>query len=296
MLAGRQTILFQRNNSSQSKIMASDTQSQVCLNVAVDHRIRRLFKPVSNDLTEHSNHVSRIKTRGLSLKRPDGEIEVTTQLAVPAFKGGIAVALQQPRHNHPFENGLDAVIENCKTLYALEEIFSAVSCMSLNIRSDVTVVDLLPYIPEDVARIDDATLEESFRTSKNIMLDKEPSVLLCAGRIWLPYAVKSYKQKGDACKLESIGVGQRFGDSPQYPFKARIHREGKRGFVTINRVNGFHPSHAMSHHPHVSRLRQLQILIGAETCGMLRGDWEEKDWMGELRCRCQDVSTAPSGK
>ena len=81
--------------------MASYIQPKLCLDVAVDHRIRLLFKPVCNDLTEPSNHVSRIKARGRSLERPHSEIQVTAQLAGPAFKGGIAVALQQPRHNHP---------------------------------------------------------------------------------------------------------------------------------------------------------------------------------------------------
>jgi hypothetical protein len=233
--------------------MTPDTQPKVCLDVAVDHRIRRLFKPISDGLTERSNHVFRIEARGLSLKRPHSEIQVTMQLAGPANKGGIAIALQQPRHNHPFENGLDAVIQNCETLYALDDVFSAVSCRSLNIRTNVTVVDLLPYVSECTARIDDATLEESFRASKHIMLDKEPSVLLCAGRIWLPNAGKFYKRKGDACKFESIGVGQKFGTTPKYPVKARIRREGEREFVTISRVNGFHPSHAMNYHPHVSR-------------------------------------------
>lgn len=274
--------------------MAPDTQPIICLDVAVDHRIRRLFKPVFNDLTERSNHVFRMKARGLSLNRPHIEIQVTTELAGPAVKGGIAVALQQPRHNHPFEEGLNAVIQDCETLSALDDVFSAVSCRSLSIRTNIAVVDLLPYIPEDIESIDDTTLEESFRTSKHIMLDKEPSVLLCAGRIWLPDAGKNYKLKGDARRLESLGVGQKFG--LKYPVTTRIRREEGRGFVTINRVNGFHPSHAMNHHPNVSRLRQLQILIGAETCGILRGDWEEKDWMGELRHRCQNVSGALSGK
>ncbi|KAJ6012665.1 hypothetical protein N7522_003020 [Penicillium canescens] len=190
--------------------MAPDTQPKICLDVA-----------------SVPNHVFRIEARGLSLKRPHSEIQVTAQLAGPAVKGGIAVALQQLRHNHPFEKGLDAVIQNCETLYALDDVFSAVSCRSLNIRTNVTVVDLLPYVSEGMARIDDATLEESFRASKHIMLDKEPSVLLCAGRIWLPNAGKFYKLKGDACRLESIGVGQKFGNTPKYPVEAKIHREGE---------------------------------------------------------------------
>jgi hypothetical protein len=95
--------------------MAQDTQLKVCLGVAVDHRIRRLFKPVFNNPTEHSNHVFRIEALGRSLNRSREAIEVTAQIAGPAVKGGIAVALQQPRHNHPFEKGLNAVFEDCET-------------------------------------------------------------------------------------------------------------------------------------------------------------------------------------
>ncbi|KAJ5815545.1 hypothetical protein N7474_007322 [Penicillium riverlandense] len=258
--------------------MAPDTQNKVCLDVAVDHRIRRLFKPVPNELTKRSNHVSCIEARGWSLKRPHSETQVTTQLAGPAVKGGIAVALQQPRHNHPFEKGLNAVIQDCETLRAIDDIFAVVSCDSLNIRTNIAVVDLLPYVSEDIPEIDDVTLKESFRASTQIICDKEPDVLLCAGKIWLQKVGKFDDRKGDAWKFESIGVGGKFGNTPKLPVAAKI-RHGERGFVTIRRVNGFHPSHAMNHHPHVSLLRQLQILIGAEACGMLRGDWEEEEWM-----------------
>ncbi|KAF7175064.1 hypothetical protein CNMCM7691_006468 [Aspergillus felis] len=191
--------------------MAPNKQPKICLDVAVDHRIRRLFKPVSDDLTEPSNHVSYIEARGRSLKRSHSEIQVTSQLAGPAMKGGIAVVLQQPRHNHPFEEGLSAVIDNCETLYALDDIFSAVSCESLSIRTNIAVVDLLPYRSEDITSIDDETLRESFRASAHTILDKEPSILLCAGKIWLPNRRGSDGPKGDAWKFESIGVGKKFG-------------------------------------------------------------------------------------
>lgn len=273
--------------------MAQDTQPKVCLDVAVDHRIIRLFKPVPNGLTERSAHVSCIRARGLSLKRPPSEIAVTAQLAGPALKGGIAIALQQPRDNHPFEDGLDAVIEDCETLWALEDIFDVVSCGSLDIRTDIAVVDLLPYVSEDIENIDETTLKESFRASTQIICDKKPYVLLCAGRAWqLP---KFDSRKGPAFLFESIGVGKKFGNTSSLPFEVEIYR-GKRGSVGIRTVNGFHPSYTMNRHPHVSLLRQLQVLIGAETCGILREDWEEEEWMGELRRRCQDISRELSGK
>ncbi|RYC78475.1 hypothetical protein BFJ63_vAg18651 [Fusarium oxysporum f. sp. narcissi] len=273
--------------------MALDTQSKVCLDIAVDHRIRLLFKPVSANSTEHSNHVSRIKSRGLSLKRSYHEIGVTAKLAGPESKGGITVVLQQPRHNHPFKDGLDTVINDCETLCALDDVFTAVSCGTLNIRTDITIIDLLPFMSQDVKQIDDINLRESFRASGRAICDKEPDVLLCAGKIWLPRVGKNDDRKGDAWRFESIGVGERFDSIAKLLSKARIrHEDG--GLVTIRRVNGFHPSYAVNHLPHVGVLRQLQILTGAETCGMLRGDWEEKEWMDELRRNCQKISKSVS--
>lgn len=187
--------------------MAPNTQPQpkVCLDVAVDHRIRRLFKPVSNDLGGSSNHVSDIKERGSLLERQDSEIQVTAQLAGPEFKGGIAVTLQKPRHNHPFGKGLDSVIQDCETLRALDDIFATVSCGSLDIRTDVAVVDLLPYLSADIESIDDATLNQATGASTRIICEKKPQVVLCAGKIPLQ---KSNPRKRGASRFESIGVGK----------------------------------------------------------------------------------------
>ena len=276
--------------------MNSETRPKVCLDVAIDHRIRRLFKPVIDNQTERSNHVSRIEARGRFLGRGSDEIKVTAKLAGPAVKGGIAITLQQPRHNHPFEEGIDAVIEDCESLYALYDVFRTVSCETLDIRTDITIVDLLPYVFEDVAKIRNDELEESFRASTQIICDKEPDVLLCAGKIWLPRAGEFNNHKGDAWKFESLRLGECFGSTPKLPVTVRVRPPEGRGLVAIPRVNGFHPSHAMNYHSHASLLRQLQILIGAETCGVLRGDWEDEQWMTEIRRRCTEISRGLSGE
>ncbi|KIL93648.1 hypothetical protein FAVG1_02208 [Fusarium avenaceum] len=274
--------------------MSSETRSEVCLDVAIDHRIRRLFKPVADYQTEPSNHVSRIEARGRFLGRGSDEIKTTVELAGPAVKGGIAITLQQPRHNHPFEKGIDAVIGDCESLYALYDVFRTVSCETLDIRADITIVDLLPYVSEGVAKIRDDELEESFRASMQIICDKEPDVLLCAGKIPLPRVGKFDNIKGDAWKFESLRLGESFGSTPKLPVTVRVRPPGGRGVVAISRVNGFHPSHAMNYHSHTSLLRQLQILIGAETCGILRDDWEDEPWMAEMRHRCMEISKALS--
>ncbi|EFQ92596.1 hypothetical protein PTT_10278 [Pyrenophora teres f. teres 0-1] len=266
-------------------------QSKECLDVAVDHRIRALCKPVTVSSREPSKRISRIKTLGESLGRSRKEIQVTTELAGPAVKGGIAITLQQPRGNHPFEEGIDNVIADCETLYALYEIFPMVSCGTLDIRSDISIIDLLPYISDDITEIDDADLTKFFNESTQAICDKEPDVLLCAGKIWLPKPDKFNKIKGDARKLESIGFGRMFGQTPKLPVQAKI-RGSNGSIVSINRVNGFHPSRAMNYYAHVSLMRQLLILICAEACGLFRDDWEDKQWMNELRSRCQELSTS----
>ncbi|GKT55869.1 hypothetical protein ColTof4_11716 [Colletotrichum tofieldiae] len=266
--------------------MASDTQTKICLDIAVDHRIRRLFRPVPRYATEPSTHVSRIEKEGRSLQLYRAEIQVTAQLTGPPVKGGIVVMLQQPRSNHPFEKGLDAVINDCESLRALEDIFTVVSRGTLNFRRDVAVVDLLPYVSGDPSDIDDTRLKNAFRTSTATVCDKRPDVLLCAGRIMMPF-VRAKKVKGSAYMFENIGIGEQFGRIPKWPARAMVRHEGQRGFVAVPKVNGFHPSHAMNYHSHVSLLRQLLILIGAEACGMYRGDWDEFIWMDELRLRCQ---------
>jgi hypothetical protein len=275
--------------------MTSEMHLNVCLDVAVDHRIKRLFKPVPQEQTDHSNHVSRIEQRGRLLKRSRDEIEITAKLAGPKFKGGIAIVLQQPRHNHPFEHGINSVIEDCETLHALYEVFSTVSCGTLDIRNDISVIDLLPYMPDNVADIDNAVLKESFKVSAQAICDKAPKVLLCAGKIWMPEREKYNSLKGDARELESVGVGQTFGSTSMLPVVTKIWNVDGNS-VSIRRVNGFHPSYAMNYHPHASLLRQLQIMIGAEACGILRSDWDNKDWMDELKRRCQELSESLQGK
>ncbi|KAG7127698.1 hypothetical protein HYQ46_010403 [Verticillium longisporum] len=274
--------------------MSSDEQTKICLGVAVDHRIQRLCKTTPHGLAGESDHISSIKEEGRALKRPREEIAVTAKLAGPAYKGGIAVMLQQPRKTHPYDKGIDAVIEDCESLLALYEVFDVASRGSLDIRTNVSVVDLLPFVSASVDSLSDAYLAESFKASTQVICDKEPDVLLCAGKIWLPKAGKFDDRKGDAWKFESVGLGTQFGSTPKLPITARV-RHGSKGLVAIPRVNGFHPSHAMNYLSHVSLLRQLQVLIGVETCGTLRGDWEDEEWMGDIRKRCQNISQSLTG-
>ncbi|QPG95507.1 hypothetical protein C2857_000998 [Epichloe festucae Fl1] len=272
--------------------------TQKCLDVAVDHRIQRLLRPVPvpENSGQPSAHVSCIESRGRELERPREEIEVTVKLAGPTVTGGIAITLQQPRRKHPFGQGIDQVIKDCETLRALEDVFSVASCGSLNIKDHIAVVDLLPFTPDKIDNMSHASLRSSVQPSVQAICEKQPSVLVCAGQIWTG---ETGYEKGDEQELECIGVGKTFGSQGERPVVADI-RHGNKGLIAIPRVNGFHPSRAMNYRPHVSVLRQLLILVGAEACGTVRDDWKNKGWMDKLREKAMESETlskvAPDSK
>lgn len=257
----------------------------ICLGVAIDHRIRRLFHPVKPPAhkAENENHVSILKAQAHRLGLPEAEIKVTTELAEPSSTGGIAIALQQPRENHPFENGSRAVIQDCETLRVLDVLYNIASCGTLNLLDHVSVIDLLPYTTEKQMKALNAdTLTELFTTSTHAICAKEPDVILCAGKVWLDKDQNHCK--GNAWKFETKGIGATFDD---YPYANLFNYNNER--VQIKRVNGFHPSHAINHHPERSCLIQLILLIISQTCGILRDKWEEEQWMTYLRVNCQDL-------
>lgn len=257
----------------------------ICLGVAIDHRIRRLFHPVARptDQAELGNHVSILEAQGHRLGLPDAEIKVTTELAGPSTTGGIAIALQQPRENHPFAKGSRAVIQDCETLRVLDVLYDTVSCGTLNLLDHVSVIDLLPYTTErQMKALNNDTLTDLFTTSAQAICGKEPDVILCAGKVWLGDNQRDCK--GSAWKLETKGIGETFD---KYPYANLLNCNNKS--VQIRRVNGFHPSHAINHHPERSCLIQLILLIVSQTCGILRNEWEEEQWMSYLRINCQDL-------
>lgn len=270
-------------------------QSKVCLNIAVDHRIRAYFEPVTFKPGSPSHHVSHIQRLGESLGRSRAEVQVTSGLAGPALKGGIVVTLQQPRNNHPYEHGIDSVIDDCRTLHALKDIFRVVSCETLDIRTDISIIDLLPYISKDVKGVNETELKYVSRHMLQAVCLKEPNVVLCAGKLRLSEPEDSCNLKENVKYLESIGVGRLFGWEFGHRPRISVRAKGEDKLFYFARVNGFHPSFALNYHPHISLLRQLLILICVETCDLARGDWLDEDWMIELRSRCRKLSKSLSG-
>lgn len=271
---------------------AFDPRDEVCLGIAVDHRILRLFNTVQQPYETSTagtpgTHVESLQNYGRELKRSEAEIKVTSELASPSTMGGIVVVLQQPRDDHPFHKGIDAVIDDCATLQALDDVFCKASRGSIDIREHVSVIDLLPFTGVGAERkMGPDELVRAFRASTEAVCGKKPDVVLCAGRFYHKYE----QQKGQAKNLESLGVGF------VYLNAANLH--GDTGDVSITRVNGFHPSYAVNHRPELSELRQLLILTVVETCTKLMAmdEWDEKPWMKELREVCAKKSRSDRGK
>ncbi|KAL2134842.1 hypothetical protein VTI74DRAFT_10648 [Chaetomium olivicolor] len=263
--------------------MAPDSE---CLGIAIDHRIRRLIEPLEYfPSDEAGNHISILDARGRTLGRSGAERAVTADLAGPQSIGGIAVVLQQPRHDHPFQSGVRAVIEDCATLRALEDVFFVVSGRKLKLLRDISVIDLLPYTTND--EWEDMTNEEkarAFKAAQWAIGAKEPDVVLCAGKKFLPAKLRDLKD--DMWKLESQGVGAVFPE--RYPYITVKNMDGSR--IKIRRVNGFHPSYAMNYLPEHSCLRQLLFLVVVQTCTVYsKGVWKEEDWMTALRTNCSKL-------
>ncbi|KAI8955730.1 hypothetical protein F4801DRAFT_600926 [Xylaria longipes] len=242
-----------------------------CLDVAIDHRIRRLCKPTwAEGFPEPSAHLSVLQQYGSRQGCDTDEIKVTSQLAGPAITGGILVTLQQPRDNYSFKAGFGGVVEECKTLTALDQLFSTALCGTLNVREHVFLVDLLLFTPQ------------------------RPHTILSG--IWLPYEERNLRRgvanqeksaiKGELWKLESIGVGR-----PDLVDTVRFRGNG-RELVQMSKVNGFHPSYAVNYYPEHINLKQLLLLNVVKTCGIYRGDWEKEEmWMNSLRTECRELTS-----
>lgn len=262
----------------------SNRSKAICLDVAIDHRIRHLFGAVLlPKASSDGTHVTTLKEYGRELGVPAAEINVTATLAGPVSTRGIAVILQQPRDYHPFEKGVTAVIRDCKTLSALEELFDTASLGTLRMKDNISILDLLPYTP--ASRMEGMSAQEWETASSRctqIVYGKNPAVILCTGRINAPK--RHDFRKRNMRLFEKITIGSSF----------RISHIGEQR--QICRVNGFHPSYAMNHHPIHSTLRQLLLLEVAHTCGVARGDWREEPWMDEIRNACSILSQEINGQ
>lgn len=250
----------------------------VCLGIAIDHRLRRLFRPLKAPSlyvkTVPGTHVEHILDLGRTYQHRDGavsdqEIKVAAELAMPASTGGIAIALSQPAGNHPYSWGTSEVIRESPTLSALSDAVRTVSCHTVNELDMITVMDSLPFLEPG-----DSASPSERRARRNhfftVVRKKQPDILLCMWR------KKPQDLVSDGDPTQSLGIGRTFAAPP-----LRLSRTAH-----TRRVNVFHPSYSVNYNPQFSCFRQLLLLEVTHACGMQRGDWEEAEWMASLRRRC----------
>ena len=198
---------------------------------------------------------------------PD-EINVTKRLAGPyGVTGGILVLLQQPAETHEFCEGTAATIHSCTTLQELHNVFHTVSHGTVGI-ADLNVLDIQPFVrPSDSKRLDPSLRKQLQHHLLKTIRARSPAVVMCASR--------SFDKAGPLECFASLGVGKTMPE----------HHSAEHG--QPHRVNAFHPSYALNHHPLEPDFRQLLLLEAIHVCRRYSGDWVEENWMHEFRERCR---------
>jgi hypothetical protein len=265
----------------------SPQPAEECLNIAVDHRLRALFKPICEQphLNINNSHAVLLAELGRASTHreiSEPEVSVTQQFAGPGYTGGISFLLLQPSNHHPYWEGQDTVILDCATLTVLDEGLKSVTCGSMGLGSPaVSLIDSAPYIrPDD--RVSDEYKYNMRKSTIRVIREKKPDVVVC---MWKDTGRKPLEMG----KVQSLGVGKDFD-------KSRITFGGVLG-VPMERVNSFHPSYAANYNPHVSCFRQLLLLNIAQARYIYEyGTWHEEEWMKELKGRCKARAKDIAGK
>ncbi|KAJ5318716.1 hypothetical protein N7476_005136 [Penicillium atrosanguineum] len=154
----------------------------LCLDVAIDHRIRHQIKPSRGEQGEHSiAHFIKLEDLYRSLDRIDHfEFLVTADLAGPLRMGGILVILHRPTNDHPFSEGTDRVVEKSPTLRALKDAFEL---FDISLTGEVSLIDAFPFLPRADLRttgVDayNARSNRHFSSFLGAVVAKQPQVAL----------------------------------------------------------------------------------------------------------------------
>ncbi|QYS92770.1 hypothetical protein H0G86_000168 [Trichoderma simmonsii] len=254
----------------------------ICLDVAIDHRIRQLLKPRPNRTvnSSYSNHVEKLQELYPFVHRkwldPSHELLVTEELAKPLTQGGIVVALLRPANYHPFSKGVDVVVEESPTLRALRDVFALVG---LDLVQHITVLDSLPFLrrADRSTRFEDdeeytRALNEHHAAFLDAVVAKRPDVVLC---MWQTREEPQCNWSGRA--IRSKGVGEVWDDEKI----TLCDRHGN--LIETKRINAFHPSHCMNYVCEYSQPRQLLMLEIAHALHLMDSSWHEEPWMEKLR-------------
>ena len=115
---------------------------------------------------------------------PAAELDVTTRLAGPFTSGGLLVLLQEPQRWHPWDEGVEGVIADCKPLELVETGIDVASRGALSMTTNVSVLDSRPLLVRKEhphVRLDEWW--ELNRLVARAIEAKRPDVILCMGRV-----------------------------------------------------------------------------------------------------------------
>ncbi|KAL2785376.1 hypothetical protein BJX66DRAFT_343132 [Aspergillus keveii] len=227
-----------------------------CLGIPVDHRLVKIIQDLDLPIcTEASDHLETLKRWGELLHNDEGRLKSSMihhglELAKPATKGGVLVALLQPHSSQEFEQGFLTDLHDCATTDAVSDLIEAATGGRMGV-DDVSVFDTKPYFADDTD--DDDILEEARDIFGKMVEAKKPDV-----------------------GLSSRGIG-------------KVHNELEfelSNGSTTKRINAFHPSYAVNYYPTYSCFRRLLLAEFVQAFSQWSGAGIKKDWIGELREKC----------
>jgi hypothetical protein len=216
-----------------------------CLGIPVDNRLVKLIQDLDLPIcTEASDHLETLKRWGELLHYDEDRLKGSMihhglELAKPATKGGVLVALLQPHSSQEFEQGFLTDLHDCATTDAVSDLIEAATGGRMGV-DDVSVFDTMPYFADDTD--DGDILEEARDTFGKMVEAKKPDVVLCCYRV-SPFDTNNTIVRG----LSSRGIG-------------KVHNELEFELSdgsTTKRINAFHQSYAVNYYPTYSCFRRL---------------------------------------
>lgn len=250
-----------------------------CLGIPIDHRLRRTIRRARIELHtgNFSKHVEILHAFGASLEREGApgtaylsipELSFGIEMAKPASKGRVLVALCRPYSKQRYSGGFVTSRDDCSTIRAVSELISAVNDRKFGF-DDVSTFDAIPFLHEGIKT--KFIIQQSQRTFAEMIEAKQPDVVLCC------FQEDEETPNELVQDLRSIKVGRTF-EQPILEYGPSL---------SLIRVNAFHPSYAINYNPTYSCFRQLLTLEFTKAFALWRNDWKEEDWMTTLRDVCR---------
>ncbi|KAL3444588.1 hypothetical protein BJX65DRAFT_310775 [Aspergillus insuetus] len=194
------------------------------------------------------------------------------ELAKPATKEGVLVALLQPHSRQAFNKGFVADLQDRATTDSVNDLIQAATGGRMGV-DDVSVFDTLPYCADSTDDVGILTLAQD--AFQEMVETKKPDVVLSCYQVR-----RSDTNNAIVRELSSRGVG-RVHDKLEF-----VLRDGS----TIKMINALHPSYAVNYNRTYSCFRRLLLVEFVQAFTHCPGAGIEENWIRELRQDCARVA------